>query len=457
MFSHSPAHCCTLPSDAPRYHLDAIADKLVNQRAKVVEEQAKFEDFKAVLRSRETLRAGYRSVKFYKGYHNCTKKWCYLLERHILRPHKPDYQTFADEMLCEPVTNDDGGLSWVPVHCCYFSQFKKRCLELWQGHLEKVRWPHFKELQEYVLLQSDVCFCTVDSLHKEAMRPLRGDVHSLFVDEASLVPEEAVAVLALFNPTSLVMIGDQEQLRPFSAAATNTNPAKAKRATRSFFERCVDAGVPYTMLKINYRCQPDLVGILNKLTYGGELIAHKQRPETRAPSVHWIDHRHPEKLRVGSETSWCNLGEVEEVRKLYHHLRARGCKNIMVITFYERQRQHLEAKVDLEDRDQIVELADLDQIVTVDSCQGSESRTIIISCVRSNPRGRIGFTEDPNRLNVAISRPKDALYIVGNRDTFGSCTCNGEPQNPGWFNLIAAIDALSADHAAENLSRLSLL
>ena len=113
-------------------------------------------------------------------------------------------------------------------------------------------------------------------------------------------------------------------------------------------------------------------------------------------------------------------------------------------------------RIELEDSDRIVQLSDLDRIVTVDSCQGSESRTVIISCVRSNPQGHIGFTGDPNRLNVAISRPKEALYIVGNRDTFKHM-CKGAPKNPGWFNLIAAIDALSSDHTTDTSSRLSHL
>jgi len=61
------------------------------------------------------------------------------------------------------------------------------------------------------------------------------------------------------------------------------------------------------------------------------------------------------------------------------------------------------------------------EINTVDSYQGREKDIMIFNCVRNNKitheRGSLGFVTDPRRLNVAITRPKHFLFIVGNRPT----------------------------------------
>ena len=57
-------------------------------------------------------------------------------------------------------------------------------------------------------------------------------------------------------------------------------------------------------------------------------------------------------------------------------------------------------------------------MVSVDASQGSEADCVIVSCVRSNKTGVIGFLEDTRRVNVALSRAKEVLYVVGDQKFF---------------------------------------
>lgn len=61
------------------------------------------------------------------------------------------------------------------------------------------------------------------------------------------------------------------------------------------------------------------------------------------------------------------------------------------------------------------DLKKLLKIDTVDSYQGKENRIIIVSLVRSNEENKVGFLFKPNRINVALSRAKDRLVIIGNK------------------------------------------
>jgi hypothetical protein len=64
------------------------------------------------------------------------------------------------------------------------------------------------------------------------------------------------------------------------------------------------------------------------------------------------------------------------------------------------------------------------RIATIDNFQGEENQIIIVSLVRSNPKHIPGFLKVQNRVNVLLSRAKHAQYIIGNRETVRSSSCN---------------------------------
>jgi len=57
------------------------------------------------------------------------------------------------------------------------------------------------------------------------------------------------------------------------------------------------------------------------------------------------------------------------------------------------------------------------RMATIDNFQGEESTIIVISLVRRNPQGNIGFLKMANRVNVLLSRAKHGMYLIGNPDT----------------------------------------
>ena len=60
------------------------------------------------------------------------------------------------------------------------------------------------------------------------------------------------------------------------------------------------------------------------------------------------------------------------------------------------------------------------KISTVDAFQGQERDIILITCVRANKLGKVGFLKNKRRLNVALTRAKNAIIVVGNEKTLAS-------------------------------------
>jgi hypothetical protein len=418
------------------FHVDAITNRLVDERDEVKETTRLYEDFKAGCKSPDQLLATYEDLRFFKGFKDETRRWRRCLKEYVLDRRRPDYESFAGQVLGRKVFPGGDGdepsrVTFEADKCNSFEDMRKISLEYWAQHVQLIRNKHFRELKEHVIINSDVVLCTIDTLHNKSLRIIRegGRLHSVYIDEASLVPEEAMAIVGLYDPTTLILIGDHKQLRPFSNFDLNLTKGEDGILARSFFERCISVGVRYTMLQKNYRNPPQLVKILNVMTYDGGLIPAK----TRGPGhiVEWIDHSFDES--DAGDSSKRNIKEADEVRRLYRRVRAEISGSIMIITFYKGQWRQLRDTVKLQAGD---------RICTVDSCQGTEASAVILSCVRSNSYGGVGFTSHPNRLNVAISRAKDRLYIVGNKSTFALWRKCGEllvVKNPLWTQLIDAI------------------
>lgn len=86
------------------------------------------------------------------------------------------------------------------------------------------------------------------------------------------------------------------------------------------------------------------------------------------------------------------------------------------------------------------------RIASVDQSQGSEADVVLISCVRSNIEYNIGFLTKPNRLNVAISRGRSRVVLVGDKRTLKGPT-NRNRRTPLWLNVLKACKPLAHANA----------
>lgn len=397
------------------YHLRTIAEKIVDARAEIILLKKKRDAFDAAYKSIDRLRTEYTNTEV--PFHRLLSKRAYhrLVERHLLvTSGEPQYQEFANVVLrTELYANCSAStvqLDTEEVCCTSLADVHAECLMLWDSHVDTIRNKQINQVEKHILKNSDVLMCTVDTLCRKDIQEFKGDVHTLYVDEASLVPEETVPILISMHPECLVLIGDQQQLRPYSDVHFNLKSEQDKIFARSFFERCTDAGTPHTTLTKNYRNPKDQVDLLNIMTYKNvlEYAGSLDSEKTIFVEAHaFLENEKPEGI-----SSTHNTSEVLEVSELYGKIKAdvASCnKSVLIITFYKAQKQALSAQIELKAGD---------AIVTVDSCQGSEADIVILSCVRGNLGGSVGFTDHPNRLNVAISRAKERLYIVCNWNTF---------------------------------------
>jgi len=244
-------------------------------------------------------------------------------------------------------------------------------------------------------------------------------IHTVIVDEAGCTQEIEMVRMLLLNPKNVIHIGDHKQLRP----GLEINCYQQGDPERSQMERLVDAGISYTLLTIQYRMHRDICHIVSKLSYDGQLETGDILREMN-PAVCWIDHSCRE---VSRGLSFVNSGEAKEVVKAFQAEGSRS-SHTLVITFYKPQVKVLrEAFVGTKGRPP--------RVITVDSAQGTEAEIVILSCVRCNKQGNVGFVRDLRRLNVAISRARQKLIIVGNLETMCS--------DPNWHVVASETRRLS--------------
>jgi len=241
----------------------------------------------------------------------------------------------------------------------------------------------------------------------------------LILDEANKVrANEALALMPLAK--RWVMIGDLNQLPPVmeEAASTFTVQTPLDEVVRddSFYGWIWDK-VPAgskIMLPRQYRMREPIGRVVSDLFYEGKLIHEAPHPRMPLPwpfdrELVWVDTGAQDEYR-DAQRSVANEFEVALCKDITSIIRRRVRKaKLAVIAMYNSQVNRLQGA--------LKGIVPPDDIESVDAFEGRESDGVILSLVRSNDRAAIGFLNDPNRVNVAISRAKKLLVIVGDSKT----------------------------------------
>ena len=277
--------------------------------------------------------------------------------------------------------------------------------------------------------QARVVSCTLIGSAYRLMERRR--FSTLFIDEAAQALEPACWA-AILKADRVIMSGDHQQLPPTVKSLEAVKGGLADTLMQKLVElhpRCV------TLLTTQYRMNEDIMSFSSRWFYHSRLqaapeAAHRQVSPLDTPLT-WIDTSEYSESSEHSENSEKrnNSGSItnaQEARLVIHALRVYiemiSPQNIEseridfgIITPYRGQARLIRRLLKMQHY--FRRLKRHITVGTVDGFQGQERDVIVISLVRDNADGHIGFLRDLRRMNVAMTRARMKLIIVGNAQT----------------------------------------
>ena len=236
--------------------------------------------------------------------------------------------------------------------------------------------------------EHQIIFSTISMRFGSKLRNV--NFSTVIMDEAAQCQEAWVWGLLRPELKYIYMAGDPHQL-----PALVSDHGVSLNHGRSMMERLISLGYPSELLDTQRRMHPDIIAFSNAKYYQGKLKTDYQGTKIDIEHIEIMDVEGTEK-RKG--TSYTNLEEASCVIETYNELKE-DFENVIVISPYQAH---------------INTLRELDpsmEIHTVDSFQGREADAVILSTVRTT---NLGFWNDYRRLNVAMTRAKHVLRIIGN-------------------------------------------
>ena len=248
---------------------------------------------------------------------------------------------------------------------------------------------------------------------------------TLFIDEAAQALEAACWV-AIAKADRVIFAGDHQQLPPTIKCLEAAQKGLDKTLMQKVAERKPEV---VSLLTVQYRMNNAIMRFSSDWFYQGKL---KAAPEVENRGIlawdspiEWIDTTESDAVESSSRDGVSRLNKREAellVLLLQQYIEYISAERVLderidfgVISPYKAQVQYLRKLV--KSNPFFRPFRKLITIHTVDGFQGQERDVIIISLVRANENGQIGFLQDLRRMNVAITRAKMKLMILGNAET----------------------------------------
>ena len=310
----------------------------------------------------------------------------------------------------------------------------------------------FKKGNAQLIASRRVIACTTTAAAKYTQELQAASRDIVLVEEAGEILESHI--LTSFGPLTqqLILIGDHKQLRPkINNHVLSVEKGDGFDLNRSLFERLILKDFPHQTLTQQHRMRPTISALVRSLTYPQLTDARRtlDRPDLRGfrNNLMFVSHSNPEddakdtanSKDITSASTKQNRFEVDMVLKCVRYLAQQGygTNDIVVLTPYLGQLKLLKQVLSTENDPVLNDLDTFDlvraglmqpatvntnqpkiRLATIDNYQGEESDIVIASLTRSNPKHDIGFMSEAERLNVLLSRARNALILIGNSETF---------------------------------------
>jgi serine/threonine-protein kinase len=267
----------------------------------------------------------------------------------------------------------------------------------------------------------------------------------VIVDEAGRATPPELLV-PLVRGRRIVLVGDHRQLPPIvghdlDEAIQEIGNVERDMLESSLFQELIEhTPDPVQLpLTIQYRMHPKIGNLIGGCFYADIGLENGTGEEERRHNLSWVRQpvvwystkQLPNHREVAAGHSRRNQAEADAIASLLDRMEASYAetgiwdKTVGVITGYLAQKAALRQKI-LARQSHWSHLKEV-EVDTVDAYQGRERDVIIYSVVRSNPQGKIGFLRDERRLNVALSRARELLIIVGDEDVEFADVKGGNP------------------------------
>ena len=232
----------------------------------------------------------------------------------------------------------------------------------------------------------------------------------VIIEEAAEVFESHVFTSLTPSVQQLIMIGDHKQLRP---KANCYNLEKDYGFCVSLFEKLARNNFPVVTLQVQHRMRPEIASLICPSIYD-KLLNHESveiygHVKGIGHDLFFIDHTHPEKSNEDRDRSHSNDHEADFIVALCKYLLKQGYQpsEVTVLTMYRGQLLELKKRMKKSEFNGV-------RVAAVDDFQGEENEIILLSLVRSNSDGKVGFLSIENRICVSLSRAKVGFFVIGN-------------------------------------------
>ncbi|KAL3868498.1 hypothetical protein ACJMK2_041299 [Sinanodonta woodiana] len=365
-----------------------------------------------------------------------------MISKKSLRDTKPD-ESLRDISMHYLIRQD--GKTYASDLKTFDQKFKRKDYKPTSEEFKEYKSLRYKarveELKEHEIILCTTAVATNRILHTNA------NIWQLVIDEAGMCTEpECLAPIIVTRPKQVVLIGDHMQLQPI----INSNHAAELGMSRSLFERYASSpkelakhNIKYTFLNMQYRMNPGLCEFPSKMFYNNKLITEENdnrvlwkhgvwKPLSIWRHVfepHILCHVEGEETALkastdeGNEHSRSNLREIEKVVEVLRHLikmEKIESWRIVILSQYNAQCSKLRDRLEMNGFHNV-------KVSTVVSSQGGEWDYVIFSTVRSLPahlieanptlgwcKQNLGFITDQHQINVALTRARSGIIIIGN-------------------------------------------